>query len=223
MIEQILNAVEHIVIRYGSLGVFTGVLCEEIISVFPSVAVATFAGFVFLTGQPVSVASFGILLYKIALPAALGLTIGSLFLYSIVYAFGKPFIDRFGKYVRISWQDISRAQAFMGKHERYEMIAFFFLRAIPLIPFSVMNVFCGLVRWPPVSFIAISFFGAIIRTGIFAFVGWQLGRVYRVHLLLFQKFENYVVLALGIAFVLFLLRRRYVGRGRAELAEKGLL
>ena len=46
----------------------------------------------------------------IVLPAALGVTVGSLFVYAIAYFAGKPFLERWGKYLGISWEDLEKTE-----------------------------------------------------------------------------------------------------------------
>ncbi|MDO8492790.1 MAG: VTT domain-containing protein [bacterium] len=207
MIDHFLNAIEHVVLRYGSFGIFSGVFIEEVISIVPSVGVVMSAGFFFLGGHPLNLESFGTLFFHIAIPAAAGLTLGSLFIYSIVYAFGRDIIIRFGKYIYISWQDIEKLRHFMQRHTSFDSWTLFGVRAIPLVPFSVTNVFCGLVRWRPLSFITITFFGAIVRTSIIGFIGWQLGQLYKANIVLFRQIEWFIGLIIVVFLITYLVYR----------------
>lgn len=93
MIHSFITFIEQIVLPMGALGVFFAEIIEEIIVPIPSALVLLTSGFIFLKGD------FGIdviknLLFVIAIPGALGLTLGSLVIYYLSFYGGKPFIEK---------------------------------------------------------------------------------------------------------------------------------
>ena len=102
MIDSIIQTIQTLVTTYGAFGIFLGALIEEVISVIPSAAVIMFSGFFVMGGLPIDTTSVYKLLISVSLPVALGLTLGSLLIYSLAYYFGAPFINRFGKYFGVS-------------------------------------------------------------------------------------------------------------------------
>jgi uncharacterized membrane protein YdjX (TVP38/TMEM64 family) len=75
-----------------------------------------------------------------------GVTIGSLLIYTLAYYLGKELIDRLGKYLGVSWENIEKAQS-KFEESRSDEVVLFILRALPVVPSIAINVFCGFVRY----------------------------------------------------------------------------
>jgi len=211
MIEHLLSVIERIVIEYGAFGIFIGAFIEEVISFIPSAAVMMFASFFVMGDSPLSANSFIHFFWQVSLPIAFGITLGSLFVYGFVYYLGKPAIDRFGKWFGLSWKDVEKIRSYI-KGSRRDDVALFLVRSIPLIPFVVVSAVCGLLRWPFINYLLITFFGGFIRASIVGFFGWQLGRIYKDHLPLFNKLEDIALIVLVLMIVGFLLYRYMKGK-----------
>jgi membrane protein DedA with SNARE-associated domain len=214
MLENALHLIERLIVTYGAVGVFVGAVFEEILSIIPSAAIIMFSGFFLMGGSSITIASIFKFILLVGLPVALGLTIGSLFVYGVVYYVGEPVIHRFGKWFGISWRDIEKFQNYLTK-DGHNIGILFTARAIPVIPFSVINALCGLVRWPLKSYIPITFFGAFVRGSAIGFIGWQLGSFYKEHAKLFSQLESYlgyvlVIFIIGFVSYRFLRKRGYL-------------
>lgn len=207
MIEYLLSAIEHLVTAYGAAGIFVGALIEEVISFIPSAAVIMFAGFFTLGGTAVSGSSLIKLFTHVTIPVSLGLTIGSLFVYGIVYYLGKPAIVRFGKYFGVSWKEIEIIRGYIKKNIADDIILFL-IRATPVVPFVAANAFCGLVRWPFPNYLLATFLGALVRGTAVGFIGWQLGSLYKTHATLFNQAENVFLALIALALAAFVFYRR---------------
>lgn len=216
MIENVLSVIERIVVEYGALGIFVGAVIEEVISIIPSAAVMMFAGFFVMAQDPLAVSSFLKFFLQVSLPIALGITLGSLFIYLAVYYLGKPAIDRFGKWFGLSWKDIEKVRSYI-KGSRLDDLALFLARSIPVIPFLAINAVCGLLRWPFANYLLITFAGGFVRASIVGFLGWQLGRFYKVHVPAFEIVDDLVLLLLFLAAVLFLVYRGMRVKKTSEL------
>lgn len=207
MIESIINSIQALVTSYGAIGIFLGALIEEIISIIPSAAIIMFAGFFVMGGSEIGLASISKLLLSVSLPVALGLTIGSLLVYSLSYHFGAPFINKFGKYFGVSWNEIELLQGKLNSNKSDEIL-FFIARSTPIIPFTLINAFCGLVRWNITTYIVITFVGAFIRGTIVGAFGWQLGSLYYENAKILESLEKGIFVSIIIALVLYLFWRR---------------
>ncbi|MBZ2166763.1 hypothetical protein [Methanobacterium spitsbergense] len=124
MFAEVILYLENILIVYGPLGVFIASIIEEIIAPIPSTLVIMGTSFIVLKGVSISPDAFLKLFINIVLPASLGVTIGSLFIYTIAYFAGKPFLERWGKYLGVSWEDIEKAEKKFENSHSDEIILF---------------------------------------------------------------------------------------------------
>jgi uncharacterized membrane protein YdjX (TVP38/TMEM64 family) len=84
----------------------------------------------------------------------------------------------------------------------------FTARATPIIPSIAINIFCGLVRWRPISFFLHTFFGTVIRAMWVGFLGWQAGTLYQKYADIFEGIQNGVFLLVVAGLVVFIMYRR---------------
>lgn len=203
MLDQLGQIISH----YGALGVFLAAFTEEVIVPIPSAIVMLLSGFFLLGAEPVTASSLLALFFLAALPIAAGLTIGSLVTYGLAYRFGKPLVERWGKYLTISWQDVEKLERRFESGWTDEAVIFG-LRLVPLIPSVVINVFSGLTRFPLVKYCVLTFCGVIIRAYFIAFIGWQLGGAYYHYGRYFGQFENLGLLIVVVILAALFWRRR---------------
>ncbi len=202
MIQNLLTFIENIIITHGAWGIFWAGFLEEILAFVPSTLVIMTSGFFMLGNDPVIFSSFLKLFMKVVIPVSLGLTLGSLVAYYIFYFIGEPAIKIFGKYVGVSLSDIEKIKERTSKGVRDEVLIFL-ARATPFFPIMLVNVFCGLIKYPLTKFIYISFLGVLVRATIVGFLGWQLGTFYKDISSKFQTVET--IFALIIVFGIFYL------------------
>jgi membrane protein DedA with SNARE-associated domain len=208
--ESLIQAITPLVETYGVLGVFFLSLIEEIVAPVPSALALMAAGF-FLIPHGLSFGEIAIpALLQVILPASVGLTLGSLFIYSVAYLGGKPLIMRWGKLFGITWEKLERAEARFTKGRADEAIIFT-LRAVPVTPNFLISAVCGLVRYPVKAFIVLTFLGGVVRAILMGFVGWSVGAAYVQYAEQFSTLANLIavlVIALLAVAALFLLIRR---------------
>lgn len=197
MIEAIVTFIEHTLVPYGALGVFLGSVIEEIVAPIPSTLVLLGSGFIFLHGIPFSLHYVTTLLFVVAVPAAVGMTVGSLVIYGIGYFSGKPVLDRFGKYLGVSWADVTTLQQrFSGT--RADEVTLVVLRSLPLVPNTALNALCGLIRMPLLSYISLSAVGFFIRSLTLALIGAQVGSFYDRYSAIIDSIEKYVFIGIMV-------------------------
>ena len=208
MIQDVILIIETVFIPYGAVGVFAAAFLEEVIVPIPSAFIMMASGFLFLGGNGLSMATAAKLFYMVALPASLGMTVGSLFVYFLTYAAGKPIITRWGKFLWISWEDVEKAeQKFTKGH--YDGLTLFSVRAIPLIPSVVISAFCGLTRLKIKKYVLFTFLGTLVRASLLGFLGWQAGNIYVVYAEYLEKIEKIVLLCIVVGILAFLFYRIY--------------
>lgn len=207
MFAELTMFLEEFIITYGSLGIFFGSILEEIIAPIPSTAVIMGSSFVIMENSPISFQAFERLFIYIALPAAAGVTIGSLFIYGIVYKAGKPFVDRWGKYLGLSWEEIEKTEEKYSKNNLMEL-SIFTARALPIVPSVVISAFCGFVKFDIKKYVSITFFGTLVRAFILGFLAWQFGRLYRQIESELAISEEIVIIGLLIAVIGFVIYKK---------------
>jgi membrane protein DedA with SNARE-associated domain len=207
MFAETIIFLETILIAYGPLGVFLGSIVEEVIAPIPSTLVIMGTSFIILKDNIISWdALFKMFLY-IVIPASFGVTIGSLVVYSITYFAGKPFLERWGKYLGISWEDIEKAEK-RFKKSKSDGILLFMVRAFPIIPSVAINAFCGFVRFEIKRYLIITFLGTFVRASILGFIGWQFGSLYQKIAAEISYLEEISFLIIFLGIILFIIYKK---------------
>jgi len=138
----------------------------------------------------------------LAIAAALG---GELTGQSIGYAVGRyggrPFVERYGKYIHFRHEELDRVHGFF---ERYGSFAIFICRFVPFIR-GVMGVPAGIAEMPLLPFYFWTFCGSLIFCGAFVLLGVNLGahagavaEAFRKYAILFAAL---VLVALAVYFI----------------------
>jgi membrane protein DedA with SNARE-associated domain len=206
MLGELITNVEHIVVAYGAFGVFLASIIEEVIAPIPSSVVVIGSSYFLMKDPTISIISVEKLFFLIALPASIGVTIGSLFAYFITYYAGKPFIDKWGKYLGLSWDEIEIAEERFANTYKDELLLFF-LRFIPITPSVVVNAFCGFIRYDIKKYILITFFGTLGRVFMLGFIGWQFGNFYQSISTQISYTENIAAVCIIITLIGFIIYR----------------
>ena len=177
MLDYLTLQLEYFFIHYGAFGVFLANMAEEIIAPIPSSIIILGSSFFFLGGKAINIDSILTLIFYISIPTSLGVTTGSLFIYGFCYYIGKPFIDKWGKYLGIKWGDIEKTEKKFEKGSRDELILYI-TRALPIVPSVAIGAFCGIVRYDLKKYIIITLCGGFTKATIIGFIGWQFGNFY---------------------------------------------
>jgi len=204
MIESLVHFVQVSILPWGAMGVFVASVIEEVIAPIPSALVMTMSGFLFVTG-PVSAKAILALIFKVAIPAALGVTLGSYAIYYAAKFGGKFLIEKWGRYLGLYWSDIEKMQNKLGGTRKDELIIAI-ARIIPFVPSVAISAFCGILEMNVFKYFVISFVGVFLRGIVLGALGWQVGNVYEKYAQTFSSIENTVLIstifALGVFIVL---------------------
>lgn len=205
LVTQIYDAV-------GYVGVALWVAIESVIIPIPSELVLPFAGFLVgegtslepLTGQPWSLA-------LVTIAGTIGSVIGALIAYAIGYYGGRPAIERWGRFLRITPQDLDRTDAFFARHGNK---AAFFGRLLPVVR-SLVSFAAGIARMPLLPFVIFTALGSLPFTFVLVFAGTQLGANWESIGDVLKRFEYAILAVLAIAIVGFVWVRIVRPRRRA--------
>ena len=185
---------EILIIYYGPVFLFLFGIVEEILVPLPSAIIAATAGALIIKWPfPLSLLEIAV---KVAIPAGLGSTIGSLFLFYLSKKFVDILIDSpFLGVSRREYESMKRKFDSMPNKD----IGLATLRAIPIIPFSVITMIAGASRYDIKKYLLFSFIGAFVRDYILGLMGYIVGESV---LLLVSRFEHYQSIGAVIAVLL---------------------
>jgi membrane protein DedA with SNARE-associated domain len=140
---------------------------ETVIFLIPSEAVMTLAGWMLVKAKglgPEWIVLAGML-------GGLGSTLGSLFVYYLGVWGGRPLVERFGRYLFISRDDIEAAERFF---DRWGTWAVFFGRMVPLVR-TFVSFPAGTARMDLRLFTIYTYAGSTIWAALLAAFGYALG------------------------------------------------
>lgn len=212
MIETAVIFLQNTLLPLGAAGVFLAAFLEEVIAPIPSTMVLLGSGFILASG-PLSSDTFISLVFTIAIPASLGMTIGSLFVFGVAWFFGKPAIEKWGKWLGFSWEDVEKSREKFSRGPKDE-ITLFSLRAIPIVPSVAISAFAGIVRFPLKTYLICTFLGSIVRALILGFIGSRVGALYFAYADRISEVESAVLWIFMLAFVGFFAYRFLKNRKR---------
>lgn len=204
MLASILEFLTNTLLPLGPSGVFLASIIEEVIAPIPSALVMLGSGFLFVSG-PVGLDTLMRLVTHVALPAALGVAIGSLVVYSIARYAGTALLIKWGYIFGVSESDITKAHEYFSQSKRDD-VAVFVARVIPVVPAVVIALGAGLIQMPILRYLSISFVGTVIRAFILGAIGWQSGELYVTYADKLSVWENVMWALLGILFVYGIVR-----------------
>ena len=208
MLPAVLAFIDQIVIPFlnglygavGYLGVFIAMTIESAMIPLPSELILPYAGF--LVSDPTKLEplthgpwSF----WAVVIVGTIGNTTGSLIAYAIGGWGGRPFLERWGRYLLIRRHDLDLAERFF---ERYGSATAFVSRLLPVVR-TFISFPAGVARMPLGRFVAYSTAGAFLWSTALVYAGVQLGAHWEDIRHLLQPFDLAIVVAVVAAVVLF--------------------
>ena len=185
----------------GYLGVMLAMTIESAMIPLPSELILPYAGFLVsdptqlepLTGQPWN-------FWLVVIFATLGNTLGSLIAYAIGAWGGRPFLERYGRYLLIRPHEIELAEQFFDKYGNQTA---FFSRLLPIVR-TFISFPAGVARMPLRRFVIYSTAGAFIWSTLLVYAGTLLGENWEAIRHALQPFDLLIALAAGVAILLFI-------------------
>lgn len=170
MISELTQWIMELLRTHGPMSVFIGVVIESIIVPIPSPLIIMGAGAILIDPQFSAGQSFMPIMMQIVLPGAAASTIGAYIGYGICYWGGKPLIDKFKGFLGFTWEDLmAMEQRLVG---RKTGLVIFLLRALPIMPLSLISAAAGSIRMPVKTFTLWTFLGSIPRCLFLGYLGW---------------------------------------------------
>lgn len=154
---------------HGTAAVFIGVIIESVIVPIPSPLIIMGAGAILIEPGLGWNGALAPILARVVLPGAVASTIGAFFAYGVAYWGGKPMVDRFGRFLGFDWADIQEMER---RVEKRVSLMIFLLRALPVVPLSLISAAAGAMRLPAASFSLWTFLGSLPRCLILGYLGY---------------------------------------------------
>ena len=147
----------------GYPGIILLMAIESACIPLPSEVIMPFAGYL-VYRQAMS-------LHAAAFAGAFGCLVGSVVAYGIGARGGRPFVERYGKYVLVRRRDVDRAETWF---RNYGDAAIFFSRLLPVVR-TFISLPAGIARMPFGRFALLSFLGSVPWCYLLAYVGRVMG------------------------------------------------
>jgi membrane protein DedA with SNARE-associated domain len=189
---------------YGWLGyggVTVAMAIESAMIPLPSELILPFAGFLVSDAsamEPITMGPWDFWLVVIA--ATIGNTIGSVIGYYIGAWGGRPFLERWGKYLLIRPHEIELADHFFQK---YGSATAFFSRLLPIVR-TFISFPAGVARMNIWKFIVYSTAGAFLWSAALVWAGVQLGARWTEIRHALQPFDLLIAIVVVLLVVLFI-------------------
>jgi membrane protein DedA with SNARE-associated domain len=187
MLEHIAGFITATIAQLGYGGVALLMAIESACIPLPSEIIMPFSGYLVSTGT--------LSLWLVALAGAVGSVAGSLVAYGVGLWGGRPFVERYGKYLLISHHDLDLADRWFTRHGD---ITIFFGRILPVVR-TFIAFPAGVARMKLWRFNLYTFVGSYIWCWGLAWIGYKLGQHWNTLGGWFHRFDTLIgaVLLLG--------------------------
>nr|WP_221437364.1 DedA family protein [Gracilibacillus halotolerans] len=180
----------------GYFGILLLIALENVFPPIPSEIILTFGGFMTTTTN--------LTVVGVILAATGGSVVGAIILYSIGLQLNvarlEKIIDRWGHILRITRNDIHRADAWFAKYGAWTV---FFCRFIPIIR-SLISIPAGMSHMNAPLFLMLTTLGTLIWNSVLVYLGAKLGASWEV-LVDYMDMYSYVIYGLLFFVLLFIL------------------
>ncbi|VEG12119.1 DedA family protein [Moraxella cuniculi] len=193
--QWILSIIDNL----GSAGIALMMFLENVFPPIPSELIMPAAGFAASLGK--------INLLMVIIAGTVGSVLGALPLYYLGSKFDEVrllrLVNRYGKYLLISPQDIQNSQRWFDK---YGKSVVFFGRMIPAIR-SLISIPAGMARMPLLPFLILTAIGSFLWSTLLAYAGFVLGANYQKVAPVVESFGRYAAIIIGILVLYWLIKR----------------
>lgn len=163
MTEFILNLIAW----GGYVGIFILMTLENVFPPIPSEVIMGFGG--------MAVARGDMDMTPLLIVATLGTTAGNMVWYGIGRWIGiarlKPFVDRYGRWLTLTWDEVEQLNRFFNRHGLWVV---FFFRFLPTFR-TMISLPAGMAKMGMPRFLLATFVGSAIWNAVLAFAGLLLG------------------------------------------------
>ncbi len=163
MLNSVIDWIVQTVNHWGYLGIFLAMFLESSFFPFPSEVIMIPAGYLASKGE--------MNLYAAIFTGVMGSVAGALFNYWLARRYGRPFLQRYGRYFFLDERTLEKLERFFTRHGE---ISTFNGRLIPGIR-QYISLPAGLAKMPVGRFALYTALGAGIWVTVLALLGYFLG------------------------------------------------
>jgi membrane protein DedA with SNARE-associated domain len=179
----------------GYLGIFLLMALENIIPPIPSEVIMGLGGMAVARGH--------MALWSLVAVGTAGSVAGNWFWYwigdSIGYRRLRPFVERHGRWLTLTWSDVERVDRFFTSHGQWVIFVFRFLP----VGRTIISLPAGMTHMPAWRFLLWTAAGAAIWNTVLASAGLYLGSNFRE----LDRFVGPVAVAIGVVMAVWYLWR----------------
>jgi membrane protein DedA with SNARE-associated domain len=147
---------------------------------------------------------------------AVGCTLGSILSYGLGAWGGRPLVQRYGRYILVSEEDLEKADHWFA---RWGDWAVFISRLLPIVR-TFISFPAGVVRVRFVRFAVLSFVGSFIWCGLLAWGGYHFGEHWEQLRAMMRPFDIPIAIIIGLGLVYYIVH--HIRRGRKRMDASGL-
>ena len=206
--SSVLNFIQHAYNVMQWPGVIALMAIESACIPIPSEIIMPLAGWMLIKGQSLPIA-FNLLA---GIFGALGCTIGSIIAYWVGIKGGRPFLNKYGKYILITPHDLDRADQWIQKNGEW---AIFTTRLMPVVR-TFISLFGGISKMSVVKFLVYTFVGSFIWCTSLSFAGYLLGENWEKIRTVMRPFDPVIVAIFIILVGFYMYRHIKHSRARKE-------
>ncbi|MDD5094575.1 MAG: DedA family protein [Dehalococcoidia bacterium] len=199
MEDQILEFIRQITQALGWAGIVLLMSIESACIPLPSEIIMPLAGWMLVADKGLGIEY----IFLAGFLGAVGNVVGSVIAYWAGAWGGRPFLNRYGRYVLISQHDIELADRWFTQHG--DRIVFF-SRMLPAVR-TFISFPAGVARMPMGRFMLYSFLGALPWSTGLAYGGYVLGQNWEDVREVMRPFDIPIVIA-GVVFVIWFVWKR---------------
>jgi membrane protein DedA with SNARE-associated domain len=194
IIETLAGFVIELISTFGYFGIFLAMAIESACIPLPSEVIMPFAGYLVYEGE--------LNFWLVSLTGALGNLAGSLVAYWVGLKGGRPFLEKYGKWVLITRHDLDMSERWFARHGKSTV---FFTRMMPVIR-TFISFPAGMSHMKLSTFSIYTFLGALPWCIFLTYVGMKLGENWDTLGTYFHKFDIVIGIVLVLAIVWYVRR-----------------
>lgn len=210
LIELITDWILSLITSSGYLGIFLAMFIESIFTPIPSELIMPFAGYLTMTG--------GLSFVPVIIVGSIGAAAGSTIAYFIGRRLGRPFLDRYGRYLGLGRDGLSKADAWFAKWGNYGVLIG---HSVPGIR-SIISFPAGITRMDVKRFALFTFLGATVWNTVLVTAGYFLGEYWIRFAESLDGWDVAIIVGAIAAFIGYVAYSRWKERSvfrAAEMAE----
>jgi len=194
IVEGLINLVTQVISMFGYGGVFLWMTLESACIPIPSEAIMPFAGKAIASGQ------FNI--HALAFDGAAANLFGSVIAYWVGAWGGRPFVQKYGKYILVRHHDVDLADRWFARHGEATV---FWTRMMPVIR-TFISLPAGISRMNFPKFCIFTFVGALPWCYLLTWAGMKLGEHWKDVSHWLHKADALVLVVLIVLLALWIYR-----------------